>query len=59
VEDWALSAGPDGTILTKTWRDVRAAGDPPFPLEDAVRDTAKGESGVLVACWNEAARADT
>jgi len=59
IEDWALAAGPNGTTLTKTWRDVRAAGDPPFPLEDAVRETAKGESGVLIERWNEAARAGT
>ena len=57
VEDWALAAGPDGTTLTKTWRDIRAPGEPPFPIEDAVRETAKGESGSLVERWNEAARA--
>jgi hypothetical protein len=57
VEDWALAAGPNGTTLTKTWRDIRAAGEPPFPLEAAVRDTAKGESGSLVERWNAAARA--
>jgi len=57
VEDWALSASTDGTTLTKTWRDVRTPGDPPFPIEDAVRDTAKGESGVLIERWNAAARA--
>jgi hypothetical protein len=57
VEDWALAAGPNGTTLTKTWRDIRAAGEPPFPLEDAVRDTAKGESGSLVERWNAAAHA--
>jgi len=56
VEDWALATGLTGTTLTKTWRDVRANGDPPFPLEDAVRETAKGESGVLVERWDEAAR---
>ena len=59
VEDWALAPGPDGTTLTKSWRDIRAPGEPPFPLEDAVRETAKGESGSLVARWNEAARAGT
>jgi hypothetical protein len=59
VEDWALADGPDGTTLTKSWRDIRAPGDPPFPLEDAVRETAKGESGTLVARWNAAARATT
>ena len=56
VEDWALADGPDGTTLTKSWRDIRAPGDPPFPLEDAVRETAKGESGTLVERWNAAAR---
>jgi hypothetical protein len=57
VEDWALAATPDGTTLTKSWRDVRATGEPPFPLEDAVREAAKGESGTLVEQWNEAAAA--
>jgi hypothetical protein len=56
VEDWALAANGDGTTLTKTWRDIRAVGDPPFPLEDAVRETAKGESPTLVERWNAAAR---
>lgn len=56
VEDWAVAAAGDGTTLTKTWRDVRASGEPPFPLEDAVREAAKGESGALVTRWNEAAR---
>jgi hypothetical protein len=59
IEDWALAPGPDGTTLTKTWREVRATGDPPFPLEDAVRETAKGERGSLVERWNEAARTGT
>jgi hypothetical protein len=58
VEDWALAAGPNGTILTKTWRDIRTSGDAPFPIEDAVRETAKGESGSLVERWNAAARAE-
>jgi hypothetical protein len=57
IEDWELAPGPEGTTLTKTWRDIRATGDPPFPLEDAVRETAKGERDSLVERWNEAARA--
>jgi hypothetical protein len=59
VEDWALAATSEGTTLTKTWRDIRAPADPPFPLEEAVRETAKGESGSLVARWNAAARAQS
>src|SRR5262245_34115969 len=59
IEDWALAAGSDGTTLTKSWRDIEAVGDPPFPLEDAVRETAKGESGTLIERWNEAARAQS
>ena len=55
VEDWALAASEQGTTLTKTWRDIRAPADAPFPIEDAVRETAKGESGVLVERWNAAA----
>jgi len=57
VEDWALAASADGTTLTKSWRDVRIPGDAPFPIEDAVRDAAKGESGHLVEQWNAAASA--
>ena len=57
IEDWELAPGPEGTTLTKTWRDIRAPGDPPFPIEDAVRETAKGERDSLVERWNEAARA--
>ena len=57
VEDWAVEATAAGTTLTKSWRDVRANGEPPFPLEDVVREAAKGESGTLVERWNEAARA--
>lgn len=55
IEDWAVAADGTGTTLTKTWRDVRPNGEPPFLLEDAVRDAAKGESGALVAGWNAAA----
>jgi len=57
VEDWALAESPSGTTLTKSWRDVKATGEPPFPLEEVIREAAKGESGTLVERWNEAARA--
>lgn len=56
IEDWALAPNGAGTTLTKRWRDVVATGEPPFPLEDTIRDAAKGESGTLVARWNDAAR---
>jgi hypothetical protein len=55
VEDWALEATAEGTTLTKTWRDVTATGDVPFPLEDAVREGAKHESASLIEGWNRAA----
>ncbi len=56
-EDWALEARDDGgTTLTKSWRDVAAAGPEPFPLADAVREGAIHESAALIAGWNEAAR---
>jgi hypothetical protein len=58
VEDWAVAATKDGTTLTKSWRDVRTVVDLPFSMEDAVRETAKGESRALVEKWNAAARAD-
>ncbi len=56
VEDWAVAESSGGTTLTKSWRDVTAFGEPPFPLEDVVREAAKGESPTLVTKWNEAAR---
>jgi hypothetical protein len=58
VEDWAVAATNDGTTLTNSWRDVRTVVDFPFSIEDAVRETAKGESRALVDKWNAAARAD-
>jgi hypothetical protein len=57
VEDWEVVGTPDGSILTKSWRDVRIVGEFPFPLEDAIRESAKSESEPLVERWNEAARA--
>ena len=57
VEDWAVAESSGGTTLTKSWRDITAFGEPPFPLEDVVREAAKGESGTLVTKWDEAAHA--
>ena len=57
IEDWAVAETADGTTLTKSWRDVTPIVDLPFSMADAVRDTAKGESGPLVEQWNAAARA--
>ena len=56
IEDWALAPNRSGTTLTKTWRDVVANGEPPFPLEDAVRQGAIHESAALVRGWNQAAQ---
>jgi hypothetical protein len=56
VEDWEIAASETGTTLTKTWRDVKAAGDPPFPLEEAVRQGAIHESDALIQGWGRAAR---
>jgi hypothetical protein len=56
VEEWAVAATAGGTTLTKSWRDVTTFGDVPFPVEDAVRETAKGESTPLVERWNAAAQ---
>ncbi len=55
IEDWAVAPDGDGTTLTKTWRDVRAGGEPSPPMADIVREAAKGESGALVSRWNAAA----
>ena len=56
VEDWATEATAKGTKLTKTWRDVTAHGELPFPIEDAVREGAKHETKPLVEGWNRAAK---
>jgi hypothetical protein len=56
VEDWAVVATTEGTTLTKSWRDVTMIVDLPFSMEDAVRETSKGESEPLVEKWNAAAR---
>ncbi len=56
TEDWAFEPDGEGTRLTKTWRDVTAKGEPPFPLEDAVRQGAIHETASLVEGWNRAAR---
>ena len=56
VEDWDLEATATGTTLTKTWRDVTATAELPFPIEDAVREGAKHESASLIEGWNQAAR---
>lgn len=56
VEDWAVAETTDGTTLTKSWRDVTTLVDLPFSMEDAVRETARVESGPLVEKWNAAAR---
>ena len=54
IEDWAVAADGTGSVLTKTWRDVLAGDEPSPPLADIVRESAKGESGALVAGWNAA-----
>jgi hypothetical protein len=59
IEDWAVAPGPDGATLTKAWRDVTTVADFPFPLEDAIRESAKSESAPLIERWNAAARAGT
>jgi hypothetical protein len=56
VEDWFLEATDRGTTLTKTWRDATASIELPIVLEDSIRETAKEETPLLVADWDEAAR---
>jgi hypothetical protein len=55
VEEWAVVPEGAGSMLTKTWRDVLAGGEPAPPLADIVQEAAKGESGALVSRWNAAA----
>jgi hypothetical protein len=57
VEDWFLQGDDGGTTLRKTWRDVASSVDLPFSLEDSIRKTAQEETPLLVADWDEAARA--
>ena len=57
IEDWALAPKGPGTTLTKTWRDVEAAGEQPFPIADAVREGAIHETAQLVEGWTRAAAA--
>jgi hypothetical protein len=56
-EDWETHPSGDGTTLTKIWRDVTPTTDLGFPLEDAIRETAKTETAPLIERWNAAARA--
>ncbi|MFN8025591.1 MAG: hypothetical protein U0W40_04280 [Acidimicrobiia bacterium] len=43
VEEWAVAADGDGSVLTKTWRDVMAGGEPSPPLAETINGTAKHE----------------
>ena len=55
VEDWQLAATPEGTLLTKTWRDLEQFKFPEFPMGPIVRATAEEETSLLVEGWNRAA----
>jgi hypothetical protein len=55
IEDWALEATPQGTRLTKSWRDIEADGPEPFPLAEGVKQGAIHESPLLVEAWSAAA----
>lgn len=59
IEEWALAPSPNGTTVTKSWRNVRATEDLGFLLDDAIRETAKSETQPLIERWNEAARSTT
>lgn len=56
MEDWDLQETPDGTIATKTWRDVVTFVELPFDVEDGIRELAKTETAPIVEHWNVAAR---
>ena len=56
TEDWQLQASADGTILTKTWREVAPVTPLSFSLQDSVRESAISESQQLVSGWNQAAQ---
>jgi hypothetical protein len=55
IEDWQIEADAEGTILTKTWRDIEKYRLRFLPLRAIVRAGAKGETQALIDGWNKAA----
>ena len=55
MEDWDLEETADGTVATKTWRDVVTVVDLPFDAEDSIRELAKTETAPIIEKWNAAA----
>lgn len=58
VEDWILEESNEGTVLSKSWRDVIPTNPLPFSIADIVRDSAANESEELIHNWNSAAKAE-
>ena len=57
-EDWHLQRDGNGTLLTKTWRDIVKNKMKLLPMGLIVRFSAKSESKVLVAAWNQQSAAE-
>lgn len=55
IEDWELEATDEGSLLTKTWRDVHKYRLRLMPVVFLVRRGAKAETVHLQSAWNEAA----
>lgn len=54
VEDWQLTETPDGTLLTKTWRDLDQYKFEELPMGPIVAAAAEEETDLLVNGWNNA-----
>ena len=56
-EDWDLAETPDGTVATKTWRDIVSYVEMPFDVAESIREMAKTETAPIIEHWNAAAAA--
>ncbi|WP_101756870.1 hypothetical protein [Oceanicoccus sp. KOV_DT_Chl] len=57
IEDWQFEALSNGSLLTKTWRDISVEGDA-MEMAAIVRDSAITESQQLISRWNKAGLAE-
>ncbi|MEH6467113.1 MAG: hypothetical protein V7711_04070 [Pseudomonadales bacterium] len=54
IEDWEIEPTDQGSVLTKTWRDIKKYKMKFMPMSFLVRRGAKSESAVLQKAWNKA-----
>jgi hypothetical protein len=57
IEDWELESTEQGSLLTKTWRDVKKYKMKFIPMGLMIKRGAKGESASLKEAWDKAAQA--